>query len=767
VPLIYISKGCNQIKLLNNRIIGSQNIPSLHGSKDLALIHINQFAATAIDSDIFISGNLIRNGFCGITTYGTIKRISITNNIIDSFTAEGIYIESGDSVHVLGNNIKNSVGYDGIGMYIGATRAEVYRNKIYMPQCRAGMEINSSTTINIANNFITAGGDTCVASVALYGGDFISFIYNNVVMLSGDTTFCSGINAALTWSYSTPKSVVITNNNFVNAAGGRVVLGYPSLGATYLYPYPYPTYCDYNNFYTSVPDRGFNQFNYLGGCNYHSNIAGYYASTGLDPHSLLLDPGYKSNTDLHISNIKLYGRGNPLGYYYCNYISTDIDGNKRPLNKATIGAVELPDSTPHVFCSIGAPFLNISSVVCLGQPTQFADSSKVVNCGKISRQWNFNDGTPIDTSANPVHVCNWFGYRNIVLHVYTSGGCADSAVYQVFSDSTCTWPGDVDRNKKVDINDVLKLATLIGKTGNKRQKATIKWNAQFCYDWPYFYVNGISDNYKQFDCNGDGVIDSLDLNAISVNFSKSHAKTDAIATGDSTLDRRLRFVFSKPGYKAGDTLKADIVLDGYKDSVLNFMSGLGAVYSYNPEYLDSNSFNLKFTKSWLDTIGPRMIGFVHSDFSSGILAFVNTRIDYSQKKGQGKIGEISFMIPKSAKTGYLKFTGIQSAIENGPQYLAFLPSDSIKIVSNSGIEENTPAGNFYHIYPNPSHNSINIVSTQNEIFSYSLTDINGKLLVSGIINHNGKLDLSPYPPAVYVLKICSRNDVFISRIEKY
>ncbi len=789
---IEMGQNLGNITLAHNQVIGYNRVRhvSLYGASDFtdaALIYMvewtlngsSNYTLVTKDSLISITNNLIRGGFNGISVgngagYGSyMKRISITNNLIDSFAGTGIE-DDADSTYIIGNEISNSFdkrlqaigGDSSAAISLGAQNTNVFQNKIYMPKGN-GIIDSRSVNINIANNFISAGGHG--VGVFLYGGDGVSFVYNNVLMLDGDTASCSSNAFAIMWEDDGGgkyNSVVITNNNFVNATPyGRIVFGTPYWGSIF---YSYPTFCDYNNYYSSNPAKAFNNFQPVKACRSYFNLSNYSKMTGFDIHSTFLNPGYKSASDLHVSNTKLYGKGNPDINYYTYYVSTDIDGNKRPsVNRPTIGADELPDTTPHVFCSIGTPSLNTPNIVCLGVPTQFADSSKVVNCGKISRTWNFNDGSPKDTSANPVHVCNWLGYRNIVLHVYTSGGCEDSEVYQVFSDSTCTWPGDVDRNKKVDINDVLKLATLIGKTGNKRQKATMNWDAQFCYDWPYFYTNGTSDNYKQFDCNGDGTVDSLDLKAISLNFSKSHLKTDAIETGDSTLDRKLHFVFSKTSYKTGDTLKADIVLDGYKDSMQNYIAGIGAVFGYNPEYIDSNSFKLNFNKSWLDTAGPRMIGFVHTDFSSGNLYFVNTRIDYSQRTGHGKIGEMSFVIPESAKTGYLKLTGINSSISNGSQHMAYLQSDSVKIISNSGINENNTHENIFKVFPNPTHNTVSIISNNTGKFSYSLMDINGKILVSGFMENNGNINLSPFPQAVYVLKINGSNEVFVTLIEKY
>ena len=45
------------------------------------------------------------------------------------------------------------------------------------------------------------------------------------------------------------------------------------------------------------------------------------------------------------------------------------------------------------------------------------------------------------------------------------------------------WPGDVDRSSLVDLNDLLPLGVLYGKTGPARSIVDISWNPHYASDW--------------------------------------------------------------------------------------------------------------------------------------------------------------------------------------------------------------------------------------------------------------------------------------------
>ena len=559
--------------------------------------------------------------------------------------------------------------------------------------------------------------------------------------------------------------MVLTNNNIVTNAGGTLVYPSKNWGMYGVSWYSgYLAYADNNNYYSPNASNTFTNLQLPYGCDTEYNLAQYKNITGFDLHSQFLNPGYISDSDLHISNPLLFRKGAP-GNPYIRKFLTDIDGNKRP-SVPTIGACELKDTFPHVVCRIGTPGLNDSGNVCMNWPTQFADSSFSSKCGSMVKEtWNFGDYTPDVISKNPVHTYTLPYAYQISLHVQTSGGCKDSAFYIVQVDTACVWPGDVDRDKKVDIKDVLNLALKYGSSGYKRNNATLNWYPQYCDFWNQFSYWGVYDNYNNFDCNGDGVIDSLDLTAISKNYGDSRNKTALTSTGD-TIDRRLHFVFDKKTYHPGDIVNASIVLDASHYANSNYMCGLGAVFNFDPEYIDSNTFKLTYTQSWLDTPGHSMIGFVHPEFSNGMLAFAVSRTDQKQATGYGKIGEMTFTIPINAKPNVVKLLPQYSAITLGAFNQAYIKEDSFVVKAGAGIDKENSINNVYQFFTNPTNSLINIVSSNLRTFHYALTDINGKVLINGTMNTSGSVDISNLADAIYILKIQDERGIFVKEIQK-
>ena len=90
-----------------------------------------------------------------------------------------------------------------------------------------------------------------------------------------------------------------------------------------------------------------------------------------------------------------------------------------------------------------------------------------------------------------------------------SGYCKTSAD---FCNDDCVYPGDVNKDGIVNGLDVLVLATNLGEAGPSRN-GPLAWQPLYAEDWEAKTIYGI--NLKHSDCNGDGVIDTLDLNVIN------------------------------------------------------------------------------------------------------------------------------------------------------------------------------------------------------------------------------------------------------------
>ncbi len=104
-----------------------------------------------------------------------------------------------------------------------------------------------------------------------------------------------------------------------------------------------------------------------------------------------------------------------------------------------------------------------------------------------------------------------------------SNECIDDCIYP--GNTTATHQQQATQLQGVDevnVEDVLIIGLGYGMTGATRTNASLDFTAQPCEDWAGNLTadSTYSINPKHADCNGDGIIDSVDLVAIRVNYGK-------------------------------------------------------------------------------------------------------------------------------------------------------------------------------------------------------------------------------------------------------
>ena len=88
----------------------------------------------------------------------------------------------------------------------------------------------------------------------------------------------------------------------------------------------------------------------------------------------------------------------------------------------------------------------------------------------------------------------------------------------------------------------------------------------------------------------------------------------------------------------------------------------------------------------------------------------------------------------------------------------------IEIFSIVGINENDL--NAIEVYPNPVNNELTINVTQNGSLNYSVTDMTGKIVESGVLNGSRILDCQNLAPGVYYLQTSIADQKFATRFVK-
>ncbi len=288
--------------------------------------------------------NRITGGYYGIYNYGYSslpkQGTVIYGNEVDGFYYYGMYNYYQDSLVLRNNTIingSNSSYPRGMYNYYCNNEFEAIGNKILLTPTSYGYGMyvyyssgSASSPGTIANNFIAIDGGTSTNyGFYVYNSTYRNFYHNNV-NIAGGSTYSRCIYQL------SGSNLRFVNNNMVNTGGGYTY---------YVYTPTAIMESDNNNLYATG--------SYLAYWNSvsHANLAALQNSSGMDTNSISVDPGYLSNTDLHVSTFDLNAAAKPG-----TGITVDIDGDPRNATMPDIGADEFdPPAKDAGIVSIDSP----------------------------------------------------------------------------------------------------------------------------------------------------------------------------------------------------------------------------------------------------------------------------------------------------------------------------------------------------------------------------------------------------------------------------
>jgi hypothetical protein len=353
--------------------VGSASIPA--GGIDNWVISNNTFGPLVNGVDAFGGSGVIMAGAANF---------SITNNLIQSIytTVSGIYglnINQTVSGFVISQNTLTNLysnaassGVNSIaGIYLGSGVANgtITTNVLASISSTTsggygvrGITVNTgltSSNILLRNNFITDIWNVTDATVSLYmpcgiaiegssGG--VSVENNSINLYGSHTGYSTGATyAACLYVGSSPGGLIIRNNIFSNTFDNSSSTTDVSLGIYSAVTAGVFSTIDYNCYYAggtgNTPAAG-----YLG--SNLTTLANMQSGFGQNLHSVLTQPLFTSNTDLHLvasTNAALDNLGVVI-----SGITTDIDLQTRSLSTPDMGADEFTSSATCASASAGS-----------------------------------------------------------------------------------------------------------------------------------------------------------------------------------------------------------------------------------------------------------------------------------------------------------------------------------------------------------------------------------------------------------------------------
>ena len=340
-----------------------------------------------------------------------------------------------------------------------------------------------------------------------------------------------------------------------------------------------------------------------------------------------------------------------------------------------------------------------------------------------------------------------------------------SQSYQIFvtnCDTGVVWPGDTDNDRSVGVWDVLPIGVAYSNTGPARTQVNGTFMPQpSLSDWPKAFNNGL--NYKYGDCNGDGVIDSLDVTIVGQNMYKNHPTPPQLPplfhralNADLFLENTDTFVLENQYFEIPIHLGRSGMpkLDAY---------GIAFSINYDPSLIKSIGIDPTIS-SWLTAsmslqeVNSMSLNF--RDDSLGRLDFVISRNDGNSMSGLGEIAKMIVIMEENIAGNILSIDvdNVAAVDYQG----AFLPIQSYglnALVLDDTLITNVSALDLKELslFPNPSNGKLFIKGAKNtKLRMYNLL---GECYMVKEINQNVDIhSLEGIPQGIYILEFSSSQD---------
>ncbi len=231
--------------------------------------------------------------------------------------------------------------------------------------------------------------------------------------------------------------------------------------------------------------------------------------------------------------------------------------------------------------------------------------------------------------------------------VSNADGCIATTELLIKYRADCIWPGDVDRNLRVQARDILPIGLGFGKTGPARSTVPFPptdFEGQSGPDWAQSLL-GVYDglNYKYLDADGNGIIDEMDVQTVRMNYG--HEVPSSLVDGGSerwgewtrasSSDPPLFIVFDQDSVEAGDTLRGT-VYSGTSLMPLSDLYGYSFKFMVPTTFIEPGYIDMDFSGSWLDDDGE-VTNFYQYVYSQGFVDLGFTRTDQTGRSGHGAL----------------------------------------------------------------------------------------------------------------------------------
>lgn len=410
-----------------------------------------------------------------------------------------------------------------------------------------------------------------------------------------------------------------------------------------------------------------------------------------------------------------------------------------------------PFLTEDFVLEVGIESLADSYTICDGQEVEIQLSAPNAN----SILWSPADLLSCTDCATPI--ANTTVDTVLEVMISNPSGCTQIGTVELLVSEECVFPGDANNDGEANNLDVLWVGMASNSMGPARPNPSTLWKGFGMDDWGQSTPLSMVD-YKYIDCNGDGTINSEDVDVIMQNYGETHG---APGGGPEGAGAGAPLMVEMPAEVADVIVHEFDLILGDADNAI--AGGFGLVFSlnYDESLVEISDIDLTLD-GWFGTAANSIYEINRKTPGNIDIGWV--RSDGQIMSGQGKIGTLNIAF-KAVTTDTPFSINIQDAtlINDSEGVIEVMAMESNTIIKEDVID--AVAEPYVHsdkMFPNPTNGKLNI-DTKRMLSEIKIFSATGKLLAL-ITNPGTQIDLSKYAEGVYFLKLSGTDGISTHRV---
>jgi hypothetical protein len=350
-------------------------------------------------------------------------------------------------------------------------------------------------------------------------------------------------------------------------------------------------------------------------------------------------------------------------------------------------------------------------------------------------------------------------------YTVTITDAADCTSVVTIQGSDCVWPGDANYDGTANTDDVLAIGLIYGDNGPVRPSAGLGWSAQSGPLWNSIQTTGI--NTKHADCDGTGSVNTIDVQAVDLNYQKMHPT--AFKVESTMADPLLSVAIESISAGGAPQYKGTINLGTVDIPAKNVYGIAFSVQCDNLQFIDEQNYIGVYYFNIFGQAEPT-INLFKAFPQDGQFDFVICQTDRKDlDQVFGNVCNFYFNVATDQQGVTSNFTITNVRIID--QFGQLIPVNVQGTQFTSGLSMLNNRSRSIQVTPNPASNftSLRFDQSLSSNAQLNILDINGKVMLSKECpKSTGQLDMlfdtTSLAKGMYIIQVRDLNTVFVGKL---